>query len=101
MDKSAAENLTRRRKNYIQRVEQEDKRMLDISKSMGRLVYQMLIPQTPEDDRRIAEDAKKFPEIAGSRMSAISDGRTYRVVESMVHERDSNQLHLVHLVRQP
>lgn len=72
-------------------------RMLGISNSLpDRIVYRMLIPQTPDDDQRIAELAKEHPaEIDESRIATIADDRTYRVTASLVHESESNQLHLV------
>lgn len=74
--------------------------MLDISNSLPNgIVYRMLIPQTPDDDKRIAELAKEYPaEIDESQVSTIVDNRTYRVTASLVHERESNQLHLAHRI---
>jgi hypothetical protein len=71
--------------------------MLDISNSLpNRIVYRRLIPQTAADDKHIAELAQEYPaEIDESRIATIADARTYRVTASLVHESESNQLHLV------
>jgi hypothetical protein len=72
--------------------------MLDISNPLPNgIVYRMLIPHTPDDDKCIAELAKEYPaEIDESQIATIADDRTYRVTASLTHERDSDQLHLAH-----
>lgn len=76
-------------------------RMLDISNPLPNgIVYQMLIPQTPDDDKRIAELAEEHPvEINESQIATIADDRTYRVTTSLAHESESNQLHLAYRYR--
>ncbi len=74
--------------------------MLDISNRLPNgIVYRMLIPQTPDDDKRIAEEAKEYlVEIDESKITTIADNRTYRVTASLIHESESNQLHLAHRI---
>lgn len=72
--------------------------MFDICNSVGGIVYRRLIPQTTEDERVIAEKARGLPEIDAALIFTIpaGDDRTYRVVESLVHESEADQLHTVH-----
>jgi hypothetical protein len=69
--------------------------MLKIQRRLENIVYTICIPQTPEDDKWIAKRARSLPTINASDVfTAITLYQTYCVVESLVHESESDQLHL-------